>query len=229
MQRTSRILRQRKGARQRRRHPTRSRRQFVDSALVADVKMPPPRQISPMQTFTVQLRGYCGAASNGSGVLAGALPFDPSATLSSTFGSAAIFNEWTNFSNLFQNVKMLQFEAEFVRVQTDDTKGDIPEPLVIASSTSPTLVVPSTFQQVADNGDAQIWPVIQDYSGRARYHATRITQLAWALTSTPNPGSSSGISAGCPGSIIIFGTGYPVSVQVCSIKYTGTYLLRTRV
>jgi len=114
-------------------------------------------------------------------------------------------------------------------VQTDDTKGDVPEPLAIASSTSPTLVVPSTFQQVIDNGDAQLWPVIQDYSGRGRYHACRLTGLTWALTSTPNPGSSSGIGAGCPGSIIMYGSGYPNSVQVCSIKYTGTYLLRTRV
>jgi len=185
--------------------------------------------ISPTRITKVQLRGYCGAASNGSGVLAGAIPFDPSATLSSTFGSASMFTEWTNYSNTYQNVKVLQFEVEMVRVQTDDTKGDIPEPLIIASSTSPSLVVPSTFQQVVDNGDSQIWPVIQDYSGKGRYHAVRMSQLTWALTSTPNPGSSTGIGAGCPGSIILFGTGYPASVQIISIKITGTYLLRTRV
>jgi len=225
MQRTSRVLKQRR----RRRRPTNPRFVAAPNGLVMDLKMPSPRQISPMQTLVVQLRGYCGAASNGSGVLAAALPFDPSATLSSTFGSGAIFSEWTSNSNQWQNVKVLQFEAEFVRVQTDDTKGDIPEPLAIASSTSPTLVVPSSFQQVIDNGDAQLWPVIQDYSGRGRYHSTRLTQLSWALTSTPNPGSSSGIGSGCPGSIIMYGAGYPNSVQVCSIKYTGTYLLRTRV
>jgi hypothetical protein len=205
------------------------RRQVAPTGLVSDLKMPFPRQISPLQTQVIQLRGYAGAASSGAGVLAGAIPFDPSATLSAIFGSGSLFSEWTNFVNTWQNVRVLQFEAEFVRVNTDDTKGDIPEPLAIASSTSPTLVVPSTFQQVIDNGDAQLWPVIQDYSGRGRYHATRMSGITWALTSTPNPGTSSGISAGCPGSIIFFGTGYPASVQVCSIKFTGTYLLRTRV
>jgi len=182
-----------------------------------------------MQTFTMLLRGYCGLASSGAGVVAAALPFDPSVTLAANFGGAAIFQEWTSIVNLFQNVKVLQFEAEFVRVQTDDAKGDTPEPFVIASSSQPQLVIPSTFQQVADNGDAQIWPVIQDYSGRARYHAARIRGQTWASVGTPNPGSSTGISAGCPGSIVIFGTGYPFSVQVCSIKYTGTYLFRTRI
>lgn len=215
--------------RPRRGRVSRGRRSVQPTGLVSDLKMPPPRQISPLQTLTILLRGYCGVASNGSGVVAAALPFDPSVTLAANFGGGAIFNEWTNNSNMWQNVKILQFEAEFVRVQTDDTKGDVPEPLAIASSTSPTLVIPSSFQQVIDNGDSQLWPVIQDYSGRGRYHSTRLTQLAWALTSTPNPGVSSGIAAGCPGSIIMYGSGYPNSVQVCSIKYTGTYMLRTRV
>jgi len=205
------------------------RRQIQPTGLVSDLKMPSPRQISPLQTLVVQLRGYAGLASSGAGVVAAALPFDPSVTLAANFGAGAIFTEWTSVSNMWQNVKVLQFEAEFVRVQTDDTKGDIPEPLAIASSTSPILVIPSTFQQVIDNGDAQLWPVIQDYSGRGRYHATRIRGQTWATVSTPNPGSSTGISAGCPGSIIMYGTGYPASVQVCSIKYTGTYLLRTRI
>jgi len=223
--------RRRSGRNSRGRRRQRSSRSggFAPTGLVSDLKMPRPHMISPMQTFKILLRGYCGANSNGSGVLAGAIPFDPSATLSSTFGSGALFNEWTNNSNMWQNVKVLQFEAEFVRVQTDDTKGDVPEPLIIASSTSPSLVVPSTFQQVIDNGDSQIWPVIQDYSGKGRYHATRLRGLTWALTSTPNPGSSTGIGAGCPGSIIVFGNGYPINSQICSIKYSGTYLLRTRV
>jgi hypothetical protein len=206
-----------------------STRQAMPNALLHDQKMPLPMMIPPSRVVKVQLGGFCGVSANGSGVLAAAIPFDPSATLSSALGGGAAFSEWTNYSNLYQNVKVLQFEVELVRLIIDDAKGDTPGSVLIASSTSPTLVVPSSYAQVADNGDAQMWPVTQDYSGRGRYHACKFTTLTWALTSTPNPGSSTGIGAGCPGSIIFYGVGFPNNAGLAHMKYRGTYLLRTRV
>jgi hypothetical protein len=191
--------------------------------------MPEPMMIPITQTQKMQFRGYAGCATNSSGVISTYISTDPSATLQTPFGATTQFLEWSSITNLFQEVKLLQFEVQLVRMYADETKGDVWGPIGIASTSSPILASPGIYQQVIDNGDSQLWSLLGDQSGMNRYHALRMTQVAWASISIPNPGSSNGIAAGCPGSIIFFGNVLPTSATMFGVKYSGTYLLRTRI
>jgi len=194
-----------------------------------DIKMPEPLFVPSMRTTTMQFSNVIFGMTNSSGVFAGYIPFDPSVTLTTFWSSAVLFNEWSTFANLWGEVKVLRFEASFAIQYIDDTKGDAPGPLMIASISSPIATTPVNYQQVADNGDAQMWNLVSDKSGSNRFHSVKMKQVAWAGVTTPNPGSSNGIVAGCPGSIITYGSGYAASVALVTCKVRGLYRFRTRI
>jgi len=213
----------------RRRGGPRGRAMMPANGARHDVKMPEPMYISPTRTTTMQFSNILIGVTNGSGIFAGYIPSDPSVTLSSYFSSAVLFTEWATFANFWNEVKVIRFEVQCCRVYTDDLKGDQTGPLAICSISSPIAVTPTTYQQVGDNGDSQLWNVSQDYSGTNRYHAVKFRSLAWATITNPNPGSSSGIAAGCPGSIVFYGAALPASTNLFYVKVRGLYRFRTRV
>jgi len=205
------------------------RRGMLQPSLHADGKMPMPLWINPNQQFQAVFRNYIQAQSDSKGILAGSIPFDPSATLSSTFNAAVLFPEWSSYSGFWSQVKVRRFEIQMVRLYTDDTKGDNYAPIAIASNPSAILVVPSSYAQAIDNGDSQLWNSVQDYSGVNKYHAVNMTQVSWASVATPNPGSSTGIACGCPGQIQMYDNFLPNSTQIYGIKVSGHYTFRGRV
>jgi len=206
-----------------------SNRNNPANGAVSDIKMPAPLMLTNGRTIQIQLRSMLLCTSNGAGNVASYISFDPSATTTATFGGGTMFTEWANWAVLYNEVKVRQFEIQLCRTWIDETKGDNYVPLAFASTSAAILGAPANLQAVADNGDCQMWAWASDQSGKNRYASVRMRQIAWATVSNPNPGSSSGISAGCPGSFIFYGSGYPVSTQICFVKVTGTYLLRTRV
>jgi len=199
------------------------------NAALHDVRLPEPMMLPSTQTTHIQLRGYAGCASTAGGIISTYISTDPSATMQTAFGSITQFNEWSSIAGLYQEVKLLQFEVQLVRMYADETKGDVWGPIAIASTSSSVLTSPGTYQQVIDNGDSQLWSVLGDQSGMNRYHAFRMTQLAWGTVSLPNGGSTSGIAAGCPGSIIFYANALPASSTIFAVKFSGLYLLRTRI
>lgn len=213
----------------RKRAKRRGTRMRPANAALHDVKMPEPMMLPVTTVQRIQLRGYAGVSTTAGGIIASYISFDPGATTQVAFGSATQFLEWSSIVNLFQEVKVLQFEVQCVRFYADETKGDVWGPIAIAGNSSPVLASPGTYQACVDNGDSQLWSLLGDQSGMNRYHAVRLNQLAWANVSNTNPGSSNGIAAGCPGSIIFYANSLPVSSTMFSVKYTGTYLVRTRV
>lgn len=219
----------------RRRRPggfnSRSSSQWISpiTGVICEAKCPVPMTITMLQTFRIQLRNAIPMNSNGSGVIASYISADPSSTTTATFGSGVQFPEWANVAALFNEVKLLQFEAYFQKTEVDETKGDVFNSLGIASIYTGISSTPANYQAVMDNADSQSWPLGSDQSGKSRYHAFRMRQVAWATVTTPNPGSSNGIAAGCPGYIIVYGSGYPISTEMGWLKVVGTYLLRTRV
>jgi len=199
------------------------------SGLITDVKMPRPLESRVGRTTTVILRNYATVATDSSGVHTGVIPCDPSATLSSYYGSVTMFPEWANYAALYNEVKLVQLDIRLTTTYTYDGKQAQAEPMIIAGVTSAITAAPSGYAAVADNGDAQFWPCLIDTSGRNRFHAIRFRPSAWATVTTPNPGSSTGISAGCPGGILLYLSSAPVSTQIATVLITGQYLLRTRV
>jgi len=182
------------------------------------------------RTFTFDLRTSTILGTDGSGDIMVTIPFNPAATLNSTYLSgAAIFPEWTSLANLFSEVKVSKFQVTFTPAISNDSKTGTIGAIAMASSSAAIVPTPTTYNQVEDNGDSQLWPLGLDNSGTGRYHAVDLKVGTYAGVATPNPGSSTGISAGCPGAIIIFANTLPASAQVGYIRIVGRYIFRGRV
>jgi hypothetical protein len=193
---------------------------------VADTPMYPPMVVPPLRRTRIQMRGFLTGTTNGSGVLAGYIPFDPSVNSSSAFNSTTPFNEWTSLANLYGEVRLIQFEVQMCRIFADETKGDIWNALYYATSAQ-NAAVPGTIQVVVDNGDCQMWSVLADQTGSNRYISSRTDRkIPFALTSQPTP--SGGVVGGCSGSFICFGNNLPASSNLIMCKVVGTYEFRNR-
>jgi hypothetical protein len=196
----------------------------------ADLKMPVPLMEQSGRVTPFLFRYYTPLRSDSFGVVSTFIPFNPNITLSATYLSgSAIFPEYTNdLINLFNEVKLSQFDVTIVSCVNEDTKTTAMDPLAIGSITAASYSAPSNYATVLDCADAQVYPILFDRSGTGRFHGVRFRVASYAESSTPNPGSSSGISAGCPGAILLYADGAPASTQVGFIRYTGRYLMRTR-
>jgi len=189
-------------------------------------KYPGPIQMPPSQAIMVQLRNYLNATSNGSGILAGVIPADPSSTLSATFGSTSLFPEWSDWLALFGSVRVVQLEIKLLSISLDEVKGDTSPGFIMAGNLQSTAV-PSNYQSVADNADSQSWNPLQDTTSAGRYHAIRWPRtVLWASATTPAPSSLQ--FTGCPGGFAIYGDTLPATLKVLSIHVTGTYMLMNR-
>lgn len=195
-----------------------------------DVKVPAPISIPTMRTHRFVLRGTCPLLANSSGEVAAVIPFDPSATLSSTYlGGSVIFDEYKSLSVLYSELKVRKFEITIYSAYTDANFGsNQPSPLAICSNSGATYTNPGSYAAVMDNGDSQMYPIAFDNSGTGRFHSVTMRVAAYALTATPNPGSSTGISAGCPGHIALYAQNFQASVRVGQIRYVGEYIFRSR-
>jgi len=193
------------------------------------MKMPGPMKVPAQKIFNTQLANMVPMLTDGAGKLASYISFDPSSTTTAYFGGIALFPEWSALLALFNEVKIKQFEISMCRSYLDETKGDNYYPIAYASVASGILGAPSSYQGVADNGDAQMWSIMTDHSGKNRFASVKTRQLAWATVTTPNPGSTNGIAAGCPGSFVFYASGLPASVNIGYVRIRGLYSFRNRV
>jgi len=189
-----------------------------------ECKIPVPRSFNTAKPYLIQLRNIFSGVSNGSGLLAGSIPFDPSVTLGSPFGSVAIFDEWKSVAALFGRIKLKEFTISMTPAYIDETKGDTFGLMALCSNASGTIVTPSTYDQIADNADSVIWNPIRDQSGVAKVHSFRPRGLGWASTATP--GGVTGL--GCPGQFLILASSLPNSSTILTFKLVGTYLVDNR-
>jgi hypothetical protein len=189
-------------------------------------RYPAPVTIPPKQGVMIQLRNHVFMSSDGTGTVAGIVPCNPNATLSSAFGSVALFPEWTNWAALFSSVKAVQLEL-VGKSRYVETKGDTPGDVIIASQFTVGTSFPSSYATAADNTDSQSWNLTDDTSGRGFYHAfSHKRSLAPSATNDPDPTGDAYI--GCPGGIALFGNTLPVSTSLMSILVVGTYVVYVR-
>jgi hypothetical protein len=187
-------------------------------------RYPGPITIPLNQVVTVQLCGTAALLSNGSGVIAGVIPCDPTTTLSAPFTSGVMFPQFSSWNLLFSQVKCVQLDVVIVPATVDEVKGDVDAVLAIAGQLSNTTT-PSSYADLNNNSDSQTYPVLLDTRGLGRYHSIRHTQdLLWASSVSPVPTPS--LYAGCPGGIGLYGSGFPLSSSIGSLRITGTYRLR---
>jgi len=187
---------------------------------------PKPYKMPPTNTFLMQFRNLITITANGSGVVSGMLPCDPSATLAAPFASGAMFNEWTNVAALFSQIKCLQLECTFQSSSQDEVKGDSSIGMAIASNLTSISNFATSYLATMDNAESQSWPFIMDQSGIGRYHSMRHKRsLNWGGTATP--ASSAAIYAGCVGGIGIY-CSTAINLQCATVMVVGTYLLSQR-
>jgi len=188
-------------------------------------KFPAPISIPVRKGYMFQCRNYVSMASDGSGILAGVIPGNPNATLSSAFGSVALFSEWTNIAALFAAVSIVQLEVVIIPKYVE-TKGDVPGNVIVGSQFVSGGSFPNTYPTAADNQDSQSISVTNDTSGRGTYHAMRWPRKPPAATNDPDPTGDALI--GAPGGIAIYGAGMPITTSLLGIKVVGTYILYAR-
>jgi len=206
-----------------------NRSQGTPGTMSEDVKLPRPMMYRPSRVTKFQFRGFTQVMTDGSGKINTFIPCDPSQSLDATYLSGQpIFAEWTDLKALFTEVKFIQLDIRIASSYTYDGKQASVDPLVISSIVSSLTGRPGGYQTVYDNGDAQMFPYALSNSASSKFHALRFRPSAWASVTTPNPGSSTGISAGCPGCIFLYAEGGPASVNVMHIAITGTYMFRNR-
>jgi len=194
-----------------------------------DVKLPRAMMYRPGKVTKFQFRGNTQITTDGSGKINTFIPCDPSATLDSTYLSGQpIFAEWNSYKTLFTEVKFVQLDIRIASSYTYDGKQASVDPMVISSIVSSLTGRPGGYQTVYDNGDAQQFPYALNNTASSKFHALRFRPSAWASVTAPNPGSSSGISAGCPGCIYLYAEGGPATQNVMHVGITGTYLFRNR-
>lgn len=174
----------------------------------------------------MQLRNSFTALSNGAGTIAGFIPCDPSVTLSATFGSVALFTEWTNVTALWSQVRCRQLSLHIYPASTDEVKGDVLPSLAISGNLQ-VAATPTTYQLTMDNTDSQLYPFLTDQSGKGRYHAFNhdLRRLIYSSVGTP---ASTTTYSGCPGAISIFAAGLPINTVFLSISVVGTYEMMSR-
>jgi hypothetical protein len=189
-------------------------------------KFPAPITIPIKQSWPFQLRNVLTMSTDGSGVLAGVIPGNPNATLSSAFGSVALFPEWTNVAALFSAVRIRQLEIT-VMSKYVETKGDVPGTIIIATQYVSSSSFPSSYATASDNQDSQMISITNDTSGRGSYHAMKWpVSIAPAATNDPDPTGDALI--GAPGGIALYGNTLPISTSIVQILVVGTYDLFNR-
>lgn len=187
---------------------------------------PAPITIPLNDSKVFQFRNLITVTSNGSGVVAGMIPCDPSATLAAPFASGALFNEWSTVATLFSAIKCVQLECQFEPSSSDEVKGDSSIGFAIAGNLTAISNFATSYLATVDNADSQRWNPVLDTSGRGRYHAIRHRpSLNWGGTATP--ASSAAVYAGAVGGIGMYGS-TAISLQVFTILVVGTYVLSNR-
>lgn len=186
-------------------------------------RYPGPITIPLNQALMIQVGGVTALSSSAGGIIAGVLPCDPTATLAAPFSVGVMFPQYSNWSLNFSRVRCVQLDINLVPVQANETKGDIDAVLAIAGNIQNTTA-PSSYADLINNSDSQIYPILLDDRGLGRYHAIRHTKaLLWASSVSPVPTPS--LYAGCPGGIAFYGAGFPASTQFGTIRITGTYMV----
>jgi hypothetical protein len=167
--------------------------------------------------YRFRLTNSANATTTGGGILTGYQNADPSGGSGSTWTAT----EWSSLTSLFSEVRCTKFSLHFGRI-AGLTQGN---PIYISGVLSTVGANPTSTNQVWDNADAQIWNCASETSVHPIKHTIVQSDVAFAIVTTPNPGSY----AGCPGAIQYYGDGFSTSTVVTKIAIEGFYEFRSRI
>jgi hypothetical protein len=173
--------------------------------------------LDPRTVYVFMLKGFSTLTTNGSGVLASFIPFDPSS-------SGYNFAEWTSLSSLFTEFRLRTFECQFVG-SSDTTVALSISPVAISSNMGITGVAPTNIGGVIQNADGIFWKGSDDTTALGYTHVVKPSYpLGWSLVSSPTTTPY----AGAPGCIQIYATNQGISTTVGLVRVMGVYEFRVR-
>jgi len=164
------------------------------------------------QTYTFRISSVAVQSSNGSGVIAGYIYNDPT-------GSFGAYAEHTNYlANLFTEMRVVRSRFTLtsllpftINEAKETTNGSLA--VGIFNRTSSGLPTLSSWDQVLDNQPSFMWPVCSDTTGRGRILTSTWTHVNFQLVTTSSPDY-----AGCPGGLMFYGSGMPVSSSIFMVQ-----------
>jgi hypothetical protein len=167
--------------------------------------------------YKFRLTNSQNVTTTGGGIVTGYQNADPSGGAGSTWTAS----EWSSLTSLFSEVRFTKFVLHFGRV-AGLTQGN---PVYISGVLSTVGANPSSTNQVWDNADAQILQLASETAQRPVKHSIVQSDVAFAIVTTPNPGSY----AGCPGAIQYYGDGFATSTVVIKLAIEGYFEFRSRI
>jgi hypothetical protein len=170
---------------------------------------------SPNTVYLFKLQGFTTVTSNGSGITAVSIPFDPS---SAGFN----FGEWSDLAALFDEVKLHSFSVQLVGYN-NTTTSDIFSPMVIGTNLV-SSGAPGSEGVVATLTDARYLPAYMSNSSGHTHVFRNTGVIGWSSTAsvTDQP------YAGCPGSFQLYSNNASVSTQLYKVLVQGYYAFRAR-
>lgn len=163
---------------------------------------------SNMQSHVFRLSGATSVVSDGSGVVSGYSYNDPT----STFGN---YTEHVSYlANLFTEMRIVRSRWHLVSQLTgllNETKLAQNPVFAVGVFTRTPSSLPSvtSVNQVLDNQPSKIWNIAADTTQTGLIMSARFNVVNYQLTTT-----TSTDYAGCPGGILFYGGGFPLS-QAC--------------
>jgi hypothetical protein len=173
--------------------------------------------ISPWTTYNVTLKGFSTLTVSGAGVLAVAIPADPSS-------AGYNFAEYTDLSAIFTEVRILALSIQLAPIIDNATALTAGTPVLVGFNPNVSSA-PASEGAVASLIDSTYWTAGADRSTRGSiFHVNYDSRLDFSLTSsvTVTP------YAGCPGSYQLYGSGYPNSSVLGKALVLGLYQFRGR-
>jgi len=163
-----------------------------------------PVRLTKMDIFQADSSGVCTFSE----------PADPSS-------SGQNFPEYSAWTSLFNQVRVRSFRIMIAPVM-QASMNNLNYPGVVAGCLT-TLGVPTSITSVIENADSQFYPwnIKTSYLGHSiKYNPKPV----WADITTPDPGDN----IGCPGCIIGYIDGLPISTDAFRVFVEGIYEFRSR-
>jgi hypothetical protein len=173
--------------------------------------------ISPWTTYNITLKGFSTLTVSGAGVLAVAIPADPSS-------AGYNFAEYADLSAIFTEVRILAFSIQTAPIIDNATALTAGTPVLVGFNPNVSSA-PASEGAVATLIDSTYWLAGADRSTRGSiFHVNYDRRLDFSLTSsvTVTP------YAGCPGSFQLYGSGYPNGSVIGKALVLGLYQFRGR-
>jgi len=183
-----------------------------------------PRGFSASQSQRVRAVFLQTYSSDGSGVCAGVIPFDP------TSSHLAIPEFTSDWANLYTQYRLWGVRIRLVSAiaqATIETKSANYKPLVVGYQfrSTASLATPTAYNQVLDNQPSRLWNVSSDNSP-AGIVMSQITPPMVTYLET-NASTSPG-NAGAPGGFQFYGDTFTTTIPVFTIMLELFYQLRSR-